>query len=838
MRAYLSEGGESKKKLAATLQLMLKLERFIIDQLPEGLWRISSKQLNELAIAHGIAASSEKRLRTLIHFLMLKGYVRKQEDAAHNMEICHLTDKGTLLARHERRMDICLFAIGWLEQLAGQQGDGAQVGKAVPFSMVGLLQALKKGTQTLFGSLADVQLDEVEEALLYLTKIGVLKLEGGFMVLYQSMEIHRTKDGKLGFKKSDYRMLSEFYKQKMQQVHIVGEYANLMVRDYDAALQYVKDYFQMDYKQFIAKYFKGERLQDIERNITPQQHQKLFGQLSARQMEIIADKESHCIVVAAGPGSGKTRLLVHKLASLLSLEDVKHEQLLMLTFSRAAATEFKQRLIALIGNAAHFVEIKTFHSYCFDLLGRMGNLEDVHGVVGRAAEMIGQGEVEPSRIAKTVLVIDEAQDMSSEEYALVHALMARNEEMRVVAVGDDDQNIFAFRGSCSDYMFQLAQEHGGRMVEMTDNYRSSHHVVAFANAFVQAIARRMKSTPIVAMRDEEGRVELTRHATACMYRPVVDDLLRHGRGGTVCVLTQTNEEAVTMVALLRREGITAQLVQSMDSYRFYNLAEVRHFIRQLEKGATTPLIPDWLWHQAKESLQQVFARSLNLPYVCRCIQLFEQTNKTKYFSDFREFVFESSMEDFCEIGREAVVVSTIHKAKGREFDDVYLLVADNGSFAKDDELLRRLYVGMTRARNRLFIHTNADCIRPVAADSYDTDPHRYGLPEEIVLQPSHKDLYLGFFKDIKRKVLRLQAGDALEYGVEVLCDAATHQPVARLSKDMVAKLKAWREKGYSVAEASVRCIVAWKPKEAASQTPETAVLLPELVLRRLSPEGA
>ena len=39
--------------------------------------------------------------------------------------------------------------------------------------------------------------------------------------------------------------LDEFYKLKIQQVHIVGEYANLMVEDYDAALQYVQDYFQV-----------------------------------------------------------------------------------------------------------------------------------------------------------------------------------------------------------------------------------------------------------------------------------------------------------------------------------------------------------------------------------------------------------------------------------------------------------------------------------------------------------------------------------------------------------------------------------------------------------------
>ena len=172
------------------------------------------------------------------------------------------------------------------------------------------------------------------------------------------MNIQRIKDNKSRYKQDDYRMLNEFYKQKIQQVHIVGEYANLMVRDYNTAPAICSRLFQMDYRKFVTKYFKGDRVSEIQRNLTPQKYKQLFGQLSKRQMEIISDKDSRCIVVAAGPGSGKTRVLVHKLASLLLLEDVKHEQLLMLTFSRAAATEFKQRLMELIGNAAHFIEIK------------------------------------------------------------------------------------------------------------------------------------------------------------------------------------------------------------------------------------------------------------------------------------------------------------------------------------------------------------------------------------------------------------------------------------------------------------------------------------------------
>lgn len=116
----------------------------------------------------------------------------------------------------------------------------------------------------------DLQLEDVEEALLYLSKIGALKLEGGFLVLYNAMDIKRIKDNKSRYKQEDYRMLNEFYKQKIQQVHIVGEYANLMVKDYQEALQYVQDYFQMDYRKFIAKYFKGERVNEIQRNLTPE----------------------------------------------------------------------------------------------------------------------------------------------------------------------------------------------------------------------------------------------------------------------------------------------------------------------------------------------------------------------------------------------------------------------------------------------------------------------------------------------------------------------------------------------------------------------------------------
>lgn len=829
--AYLQDVGANERKAMMLLERFAKLEKYILQHIPDDGLLISCKQLNDDAVNDGITTSNEKSIRTLLYFLTVKGYIRKQEDPARNIKLTRQTDAETTISRSEQRWGICRFALEWLYgQISKPAKDDSPV-IAVQFSVVDLFGQIKSKGQSLFGSMEKVQIEDVEESLLYLSNIGALKLDGGFMVLYSAMAIHRLKDMKLRYKQDDYRMLDEFYKQKIQQVHIVGEYANLMVRDYAAAQQYVQDYFQIDYKRFVSKYFKGERVREIQRNITPKKYQKLFARLSERQKEIITDKESRCIVVAAGPGSGKTRVLVHKLASLLLLEDVKHEQLLMLTFSRAAATEFKQRLIDLIGEAAHYVEIKTFHSYSFDLLGRIGNLEDAKDVVARAAEMINQGEVEPNKIGKTVLVIDEAQDMSAEEFALVKALMASNEEMRVIAVGDDDQNIYEFRGSDSQYLYQLSKEPGSRFIEMTENYRSSRRVVDFANAFSKGICKRMKTTPIVSMRNEEGRVEITRHTSKYMFQPLVEDLLAHKGSGTSCVLTQTNEEAVILVALLRKHGIRGKLIQSMEGFHFSNLAEVKYLLKYIAKRVITPLIPDEIWEEAKRTTFEIYDGSQCLPYVRRCVELFEKTYRAKYRTDLWEFVFESSVEDFCDVANAEVVVSTIHKAKGREFDDVYMLIAD--SPYKDDKLFRQLYVGMTRAKNRLFVHTNGDLFSKMPADHVVTDNRHYPMPEEIILQLSHKDVFLDFFKPIKKEVLALRSGDALLLEDCLFLVPTTYKQVAKLSTNMQTVLSSWKEKGYSVCSACVRFVVAWKSKEAPKEEPETAVLLIDLVLKRM-----
>ena len=80
------------------------------------------------------------------------------------------------------------------------------------------------------------------------------------------------------------------------------------------------------------------------------------------------------------------------------------------------------------------------------------------------------------------------------------------------------------------------------------------------------------------------------------------------------------------------------------------------------------------------------------------------------------------------------------------------------------------------------------------------------MPGEIVLQLSHKDVFLGFFKELKREVLSLKGGDTLFYKDYTLYNQA-QKPVARLSQNMQKKLAEWRERGYEVKSASVRFVV-------------------------------
>jgi ATP-dependent DNA helicase RecQ len=499
---------------------------------------------------------------------------------------------------------------------------------------------------------------------------------------------------------------------------------------------------------------------------------------------------------------------------------------LMLTFSRAAATEFKKRLLKLVGNAANFIEIKTFHSYCFDLLGKVGSIDGTDTIIKRTIEKIKSREVEPNRITKTVLVIDEAQDMDEDNFNLVSALMAENEEIRVIAVGDDDQNIYQFRGADSKYLKTLAALDGGKLYELTENYRSKNNIVEFANQFVKYLQGRLKNAPITAHQADEGVIKISRYTNGSLIVPTVTEIVNAPLAGSTCILTHTNNEAEEITGLLLKHGLKAKLIRSNDGFALYNLAEIKHFLDQLNTPDDIHVITDKAWEAAKRSVKTKFVKSENWPILEQLITDFETVNpQKKYRSDLDVFIRESHLEDFYQRDTETIFVSTIHKAKGREFDNLFLMLGGLENTISEQQK-RELYVAITRAKQNLTIHLNSGHFDHIQT----TNMHRTEITgqnppaDQLSMHLTHKDVQLNHFYNVQPHLANLLAGDNLQYrGDEYL--ESNDYPVIKLSRQFMERVAALRAKNFKLKEAKVNFVVWWR-KEGTQH--RIMIILPKL----------
>ncbi len=803
-----------------------RLENFLKTALAEEERTYHIKELNEQAQEAGCTDATPCRIKTVLNYWAVKGWIKRQNTDRDHIAILPLYKPEELEEKLTKRNDLAKFILEYLFQsipVSSMEENKEEV--RVEFSVLQLKEEFEKRI-SLFQT--KVSADDVEDALFFLSKIEAVKIEGGFMVVYNAMSIERVEqDSRKRFREKDYRKLEEFYENKIQQVHIVGEYAKKMIGDYSEALQFVNDYFQLNYSSFLNKYFKGGRKNEIKRNITPAKFRRIFGELSPAQLKIINDTKSRHIVVTAGPGSGKTRILVHKLASLILMEDVKYEQMLMITFSRSAAAEFKKRLLELIGNAACFIDIKTFHSYCFDLLGRIGTLEKSDEIIRETVDKIKGGDIVPP--AKSVLVIDEAQDMDADEYALVNALIECNEDIRVIAVGDDDQNIYEFRGSSPKYMLELIREKGAVVYELVENYRSKSNLVDFSNQFAKRITTRLKKTPIHAMQGDPGEIRVTRHKGQNLVTPVVNDLLTRDLAGTTCVMTKKNEDALQITGLLLKNGLPAKLIQTNEEFTLRNLLEIRFFLDRISREEQMNIIDNDIWENAKREMKDKFEGSLNLEVCLAMLKDFEETSpKYKFKSDFDIFVRESKLEDFYGERLETIYVSTMHKAKGREFDNVFLML--DRFYPCGDSDYRLLYVAMTRAKRNLTVHYNGNYFEYISTAGLQRfyDAAAYRPPDQLAINLLYRDVWLDLYQSCQDLIAKLKSGDEL-FTDGSWCYNAEGYKVLKFSRQGMKRIDSARQSGYIPVKAKVRYLVYWKRENCEN---EILVILPELNFER------
>ncbi|MEJ8756810.1 RecQ family ATP-dependent DNA helicase [Pontibacter sp. H259] len=797
------------------------------------------RDINEKLIAEGYEDSSIEAIRNLLQFWEHEHFLKKERIDAHTLlyRIVFRKERGEIKKCIDARLNHATEVVKWLCQQNALQIAARQKKEdgALEFSMVEMKEQVERNNILL----PKASLTEYEAVLLYLHIINSIKLEGGLFVLYNPMTIERLiEDNRKLYTNEDYSKLERHYEKKVEQIHIIGEYAKKQLRNHVEALSFVDDYFRLSYEAFVQRHFRNEKGK-LKQPITDKKYKEIFAALSPDQTQVIKDNKSPNILVGAGPGSGKTRVLVHKVAALLMMEDIKPEQFLMLTFSRPAATEFKERLHKLIGKSAYHIDIYTYHGFAFQLLGRVGDLKKSDNVIKQATDGLLQDEIPADRIkCKSVIVVDEYQDINQQEYDFLNTIINLADDVRVIVVGDDDQNIYEFRGSSVAYMRSFVKDRQATKYLFSTNYRACFNLVEFSNQFLKLFASdRLKADlPLRAYKQNYGVIRLNKYnAASDLVIPVVQDLVKQQLKGTVAVLTHTNEEALLVQNLLLQNNIPAQLILAQSGFSLRQLLELKCFSWYIHDKISSELgfITQDDWSDSKSRLEEEFATSTNLPLVLEVITEFERTaGDRKFWSDWRAYLEEVRVEDFIYPETNKVLVSTMHKAKGKEFDQVFLLLRNHPLVQESNK--RVVYVAITRAKQSLHIHTDQPYFDKISVPELKSinNSNIYPTPEELQLELAMKDVWLGFFKNpVSVKALKqLKSGVSLKFPEEPtvgLLHAGV--PVVAFSQKFKDELSKLSRQGYIIQSAKIANIVVWYCEDDGK---EYRVILPRLFLKR------
>lgn len=830
---------KSSKNSAVVLEKALRVESALINLLPEYKTKFGIRELNQRIIDSGTPDAEVADIFTILNWWEKHSFVSKSR-IDREKQIYKLKYKVSIeeiKKNYEWRKTLAADCLRFLERYFDEQKEEKQKSEfPVEFSILGIKKEFANAG--LFNKTYTQK--EIETTLLFLNHIKSIKLEGGFMVFYKKYNIERIEKNPYSqFNKEDYRKMEEFYAQKVQQIHIVGDYAKKCIESYSSALKFVNDYFTQDYQSFIAQYFPGRKV-EISRPMTEARFQKLFEGLDAEQLNIVRDN-SDKILIAAGPGSGKTEVLVRKIASLLTMEDIKPEQFLMLTFSKSAAIEFRSRVNKLIPELGRYIKIATFHGFCFEIMGQLGDLGKAGDIIDKTISAIKTEEVDISSVSnKSVLLLDEFQDVNEQEWQLIAVIREKAEKLRVIAVGDDDQNIYEFRGSSIAYMTQFMNETGTKRHDLLVNYRSKDNIVEFNNEFAARIRDRIKAgTVLTAFQKENGLVRIVNHTSNNLIQPLCDDVVRSSFSGTTAILTRTNEQAFIAANYLTGKGLKVKVVAGFEGFDLNNLLEFRIFDGLLESKKLSGGIISL--EAIQESILEFEAQLEGNPLLQAClpvIRMFVEKSGPRYtLTDWRQFIHSIKMEDALTPQESVVYISTMHKAKGKQFDHVFLLL--DRFDIKTDADARILYVATTRAKNSLIIHDNRGIYQSVSDDIdviRENDTNTYNIPETLELILSHKDVQLSGYKYPRtaRKVDTLKTSDELIYG-EVSFEsgmarglnAKSGENILLFSREFLKKLELYESKGYKITSAAVEYIVYWYNEELQE---EYKIVLPRIVL--------
>lgn len=584
------------------------------------------------------------------------------------------------------------------------------------------------------------------------------------------------------------------------------------------------------------------------------------------------------LLILAGAGSGKTRVLTARTAYMLVEQNVAPNRLMLVTFTAKAAAEMKKRLSgypSLNSGQINSIVTGTFHSIFYKILlhherakwsgehllkkewqreqivkeaGRRLGLDDKEFAYDLALQQIGlwkntlqnPQDVKPDNAweEKVALLyreyekvkakgglfdfddmligchqlfkdqpllleqyqnrfdyflIDEFQDINKVQYELIKMLSLRTQN--VCAVGDDDQSIYAFRGSDPSYLLTFEKDFPGtRMVILNQNYRSPHEIVETANTIIAANQQRHK---------KEMKAQYALSAQPMIFYPydeeeeatmiltdIQDKIEQGAKPEDFAILFRTNTASRAMFERLAASSLPFKMDQDLESFydRFIVkgiLSFFRLSLNEDDSEAIKNILPSLFLKQSvfrdiqAESILKDCSMLEALSHVKTGFAFQEQKlkkliktvrslstsppllaiEKVEKELGFQDFIkkrgnegnkMEKGSDDIRDLkvaarpfstiveviehadhmsamNREikalakkmekAIILSTIHRSKGLEYQNVYVLGCVDGSIPHDfaldsyrngelqplEEERRLLYVAVTRAMERLYL---------------------------------------------------------------------------------------------------------------------------------------
>lgn len=692
---------------------------------------------------------------------------------------------------------------------------------------MGELTQVLKDDLVLAGRLKNVT-TALEQGLLYLHDNHVLILDRGRTVFRSAMTIRLLPDeAKRRFVQSDYEPLWEHYREKNFQVHVIQEYARKGLAKLGDALAYVAAYFRWPKTRFIREYFANRR-EILDLATTEESYRRIVSELRHPVQErLVSEKTDVNRLILAGPGSGKTRVIVHRVAYLLRVSRVPPDSIIVLTFNRAAAYEVRRRLHALVGNDAYGVTVLTYHALALRLTGTSLAVAAEAGqeivfdeILQRAIDLLeGNAEIgdDPDELRERLLrgyrfvLVDEYQDIDALQYRLIGALTGRtlkdrDAKLTIMAVGDDDQNIYAFRQTNVEFIRRFAADYEAETEYLIENYRSTAHIISAANAVIQGSLGRLKADyPIRinhARRDQpgggrwerldpvaKGRVHILEvppdrnRETQVAMRELerLQALAPNADWSDFAVLGRTHAALEPVRAYCEWAGIPYRLAETHRSGgrpELHQTREGRSLIQLLRTHKRKLLRNGAL----REWVRKRFDRSADNPWLElleHCVLELEDAWRGMPIpvGQALDWIYEYGSESRHQaVGR--ITLSTVHAAKGREFKHVLILDGDDWRNGEPGEERRLYYVAMTRARETLTLCEAIARPNPSSHELEDDEfivrtpqaefPEPQAALNKIYVQLGLAHVDLGFAgrkpaaDPVHRAIAMLKVGDSLD----------------------------------------------------------------------------